>query len=150
MTGRKRITDRKFLNVDLPTRMPWLTGMHEGFQIKSDELAGEYETDDWGRTWQKKVKRFLYIDGCTVEDASARMREKAEGLTDVTLDFDRSDDGWPEVYLIGYRDTTEAEVAEVLRFLEWDKEQRQERDQTVREHVIKQAKALGLKPEDLA
>lgn len=146
MTGRKRITDRKFLNVDLPTRTPWLTG----FQTRSDELVGEYSTNDWGRTWQKKVKRYIFIDGSTVEEASARMREEAEGLTDVTLDIDRNDDGWPEVNLIGYRDTTKAEVAEVLRFLEWGKAQCQERDQTVREHVIKQAKALGLKPEDLA
>lgn len=146
----KRITDRKVLNVSLPSRRAWLGLRESGFQPKNDSLVGEYQTGDWGRTWERVIRRYVYLDGDTIDEAVERMRTSAEGLSNVTLDIDRNEDGYPEVNLVGRRPATEEEVAEVLRYLAWDQEKRQLADEINREQLIKRAKALGIKPEDLA
>lgn len=149
----KRITATKNHRVSLSPRNGW--GMYVGgggtrFTVTSDELAGEYATNDWGRTWAKIVKVYVYLDGLSIDEAVDQLREKSAGLADATLDIDRNDDGYPESNVVGRRDATEAEVAEVLRYLEFDKEQRAVRDENIREALIRQAKSIGLKPEDLA
>lgn len=145
----KRITDRKVQNVSLRSSFRHFA-LTSGFTIKSDSLAGEYQTDDWGRTWKRIVRVDVYIDGYSLEDAITNLRNAAEGLASpVTTVTDMPGDESYVVTVRGMRDATEEEVAEVLRYLVFEKEEKTERDAVQRERFIAMAKKFGLKPEDL-
>lgn len=145
----KRITDRKILTVELPKNPHFLNvSGSDRFDTKDRSLAGSYQTQDWGRTWVRILSVRAYLDGLDLEDAIKSLRDSAEGLTHPSIDI-LDEDSYSYVYIKGTRPATDEEVAEVLRYLVWDKAWREQRDQDARERLIKQAKALGLKPEDL-
>lgn len=157
MTKRiARITERKSENVNVPTTSRYLGYLGYGYRPSaetfqaSNDIAGTYFTDDWGRTWSKRVTVAVWIDGYSLEELIEHLRTSAEDLTSPHIDIDRDEDGYPKVSVIGTRAATEEEVAEVLRYLEFDKASRAKNEETQRERLIKQAKAMGLKPEDLS
>lgn len=153
MTKRiTRITPTKHYNVSVPGRNRYLGyGSAIGtYTPTNDALVGTYVTYDWGRTWAKRVEVDVYLDRLSIEDAIAQLREKADGLTDALVNLDCDDSSYPQSQVVGQREATEAEIAEVLRFIEFDKAARAKQEITQRNRLIAEAKRLGLKPEDLS
>lgn len=148
----KRFTTSKIQSVSLPKRSyaSYSYVDPSGFVTKNEAMAGTYQTSDWGRSWHRKLEVDTYIDGLSIDDAIEELRKRAEGVENAYVDVTRDEDDYPRVNITGTRPATEEEAAEVLRYLELDKARREANDNAQRERLIAQAKALGIKPEDLS